>query len=157
MTTAFYSHSFSCLYDEPAPIGVLGRGAHHSVFRSMQSRDINGSRLENRRIHDFAIIWDEDHDTRVISVVERLHLTGLLWPIVFIGERKGVLTIFLPLCRACCVIGKATTSHRSGQLLRIQARTVGPAGWAYSTVPEFWRRGAFPRAKASSTTTIGVS
>ncbi|WP_257792875.1 hypothetical protein [Azospirillum argentinense] len=34
MTTAFYSHIFSCLYDEPAPIGRLGRSAHHSVFRS---------------------------------------------------------------------------------------------------------------------------
>ncbi|KAA0571671.1 hypothetical protein FZ983_33180 [Azospirillum sp. B21] len=93
MTTSFYSHIFSCLYDEPAPIGRLGRGVHHSVFRSVQWRDIGGAPLEKGRIHDFAIIWDEDHDTRVIRIAERLHLAGLLWPIVFIGERKGVLTI----------------------------------------------------------------
>ncbi|QCO03095.1 hypothetical protein [Azospirillum argentinense] len=93
MTTAFYSHIFSCLYDEPAPIGRLGRSAHHSVFRSVQWRDIGGAPLKKGRIHDFAIIWDEDHDTRVIRVAERLHLGGFLWPVVFIGERKGVLTI----------------------------------------------------------------
>lgn len=93
MTTAFYSHIFSCLYDEPAPIGCLGRGTHHSVFRSVQWRDIEGGPLSKGRIHDFAIIWDEDHDTRVVGVAERLHLAGFLWPVVFIGERKGVLTI----------------------------------------------------------------
>lgn len=93
MTTAIYSHLFSCLYDQPEPIGSLGRGAHYSVFRSVQWRDIDGDHLIKGRIHDFAVIWDEDHDVRVIQVVERLHLAGLLWPIIFIGERKGVLTI----------------------------------------------------------------
>lgn len=93
MANDVYSHIFSCLYNEVAPIGRLGRGAHHSVFRSVQWRDIGGDPLENGRIHDFAIIWDEDHDTRVIRVAERLHLAGLLWPVVFIGERKGVVTI----------------------------------------------------------------
>lgn len=93
MTTTVYSHLFSCLHDEPVPIGRLGRGAHHSVFRSVQWRDIGGDPLEKGRIHDFAIIWDEDHDTRVIGVLERLHLAGYLWPVVFVGERKGVLTI----------------------------------------------------------------
>lgn len=93
MTTPVYSHIFSCLYDEPAPIGRLGRGAHHSIFRSVQWRDISGNPLDKGRIHDFAVIWDEDHDTRVIRAIERLHLAGYLWPVVFIGERKGVLTI----------------------------------------------------------------
>ena len=93
MTTPVYSHLFSCLYDEPEPVGRLGRGAHHSVFRSVQWRDIGGDPLETGRIHDFAIIWDEDHDVRAIRVAERLHLAGYLWPVVFIGERKGVLTI----------------------------------------------------------------
>lgn len=93
MTSGLYSSIFSCLYDEAAPIGRLGRGAHHSVFRSVQWRDIGGDPLDKGRIHDFAIIWDEDHDTRVIGVAERLHMAGLLWPIVFLGERKGVLTI----------------------------------------------------------------
>ncbi|MBO9724189.1 MAG: hypothetical protein J7530_07430 [Novosphingobium sp.] len=93
MSQAFYSHAFSCLYDERAPVGQLGRGVHHSVFRSVQWRDIGGDPLEKGRIHDFAVIWDEDHDTRVIEAAEKLHLAGFLWPVVFIGERKGVLTI----------------------------------------------------------------
>lgn len=93
MTTPFYSHIFSCLHDEAAPIGRLGRGTHHSVFRSVQWHDIGGEPLDKGRIHDFAIIWDEDHDTRVIRVAERLHMAGLLWPVVFIGERKGMVTI----------------------------------------------------------------
>jgi len=93
MTTRIYSHLFSCLHDEPAPVGRLGRGAHHSVFRSVQWHDIGGDPLDRGRVHDFAVIWDEDHDERVIRVIERLHIAGLLWPIVFIGERKGVVTI----------------------------------------------------------------
>lgn len=93
MTTPTYSHLFSCLFDQAAPIGQLGRGAHHSVFRSVQWHDIGGSPLTHGRIHDFTVIWDEDHDTRIIRVVERLHLAGLLWPVVFVGERKGVVTI----------------------------------------------------------------
>jgi hypothetical protein len=42
---------------------------------------------------DFAVIWDEDHDTRVISVIERLHVKGLLVPLLFVGERKGTITL----------------------------------------------------------------
>lgn len=93
MTTPQYSRLFSCLYDQSEPVGSLGRGAHYSVFRSVQWRDIDGDFRDSGREHDFAVIWDEDHDTRVISLIENLHLAGLLWPIVFIGERKGVLTI----------------------------------------------------------------
>lgn len=93
MTVPVYSNLVSCLYDQPEPIGSLGRGTHHSVFRSVQWRSIEGDALAVGRIHDFAVIWDEDHDTRVIRVIERLHMAGLLWPVVFVGERKGVLTI----------------------------------------------------------------
>jgi hypothetical protein len=93
MTNPPYSYLFSCLYDQLEPVGRLGRGAHYSVFRTTQWRDINGDELKQARIHDFAVIWDEDHDTRVIRVAERLHMAGLLFPIAFIGERKGVLTV----------------------------------------------------------------
>jgi hypothetical protein len=97
MTTLAYSNLFACLYDQPEAIGSIGRGSHHSVFRSVQWRGIDGSEMKNGRgrIHDFAVIWDEDHDTRVVQVAERLHMAGLLWPVVFIGERKGDLTIIL--------------------------------------------------------------
>lgn len=93
MVNSVYSHLFSCLHDELAPVGQLGRGAHHSVFRSVQWRNISGDLLDQGRVHDFAVIWDEDHDTRIIRVIERLHLAGMLWPIIFIGERKGGVTI----------------------------------------------------------------
>lgn len=93
MTTRHYSHLFSCLHDEPEPVGRLGRGSHHSVFRSVQWFGLDGTPRKIGRIHDFAVIWDEDHDTRIIQVIERMHMAGLLWPVIFIGERKGCLTI----------------------------------------------------------------
>lgn len=94
-TPPFYSHLLSCLHDQPGPVGRLGRGVHHSVFRSTQWRAIDGDVLSAPRVHDFAVIWDEDHDVRVIGVAERLHLAGLLWPVCFIGERKGSVTLLL--------------------------------------------------------------
>lgn len=93
MTARHYSHLFSCLHDEPEPVGRLGRGSHHSVFRSVQWFGLDGTPRKVGRIHDFAVIWDEDHDTRIIQVIERMHMAGLLWPVIFIGERKGCLTI----------------------------------------------------------------
>jgi hypothetical protein len=41
------------------------------------------------------VIWDEDHDERVIGVVERMYFAGLLHPVLFVGERKGSLTVVL--------------------------------------------------------------
>uniref|UniRef100_B0T9C1 Uncharacterized protein n=1 Tax=Caulobacter sp. (strain K31) TaxID=366602 RepID=B0T9C1_CAUSK len=91
--TPHYSTLFSCLHDEPHEYGRLGRGSHYSVFRSVEWLDVVRARLERPEIHDFAVIWDEDHDTRVIEAVERLYLAGLLSPVQFIGERKGNLTL----------------------------------------------------------------
>jgi hypothetical protein len=48
--------------------------------------------LKTPEIHDFAVIWDEDHDIRIIGVIEQIYMAGLLSPIQFIGERKGCLT-----------------------------------------------------------------
>ncbi|MCY1271612.1 hypothetical protein D9M68_223140 [compost metagenome] len=93
--TPAYSPLFSCLYDEPAPIGKIGRGTHYSVFRCVEPRDVDRNRLDKPQIHDFAVIWDEDHDTRVISVVEQLYMENLLSPVQFIGERKGSLTVLV--------------------------------------------------------------
>ncbi|MGL5335958.1 MAG: hypothetical protein ACRC9R_07410, partial [Enterovibrio sp.] len=47
------------------------------------------------KIHDFALIWDEDHDTRIIEVIEKLCVQNALSPVLFIGERKGSLTILV--------------------------------------------------------------
>ncbi|MFV0623783.1 hypothetical protein ACBY01_07210 [Sphingomonas sp. ac-8] len=94
-TPPVYSQFLPCLYDQAQPVGDLGRGTHYSVFRSIEWRELDGDFRDSGRFHDFAVVWDEDHDTRIVSFVERLHTHGLLWPIVFIGERKGVVTILL--------------------------------------------------------------
>lgn len=93
--TPIYSTYFSCIHDEPGEYGSLGRGTHYSVFRSVEWLDVSRQKLANAEIHDFAVIWDEDHDTRVIEAIERIYLAGLLSPVQFIGERKGMLTVIV--------------------------------------------------------------
>lgn len=88
-----YSPHFSCLYDEQDPIGNIGRGSHYSVFRTAEWRNVVREPLDHAQIHDFAVIWDEDHDERIIDVAERIFMAGLFSPIQFIGERKGSLAV----------------------------------------------------------------
>jgi len=90
-----YSPHFSCLYDEAEPIGNIGRGSHYSVFRTAEWRNVVREPLDHAQIHDFAVVWDEDHDERVIDVAERIYMAGLFSPIQFIGERKGGLTVII--------------------------------------------------------------
>ncbi len=93
--TPVYSTLISCLHDEPEPVGKLGQGTHYSVFRSTEWLDVDRKRLDIPEVHDFAVIWDEDHDTRIVAVVEDIYMAGLLSPIQFIGERKGTLTVIV--------------------------------------------------------------
>ncbi|MGI2049887.1 hypothetical protein [Shewanella oncorhynchi] len=90
-----YSSLFSCIYNEQEPIGHLGRGTHYSVFRCVEWLDVTRSPINKPQVHDFSVIWDEDHDTRVIEVIENIYMSGLLSPIQFIGERKGTLTVIV--------------------------------------------------------------
>ncbi|WP_203225779.1 MULTISPECIES: hypothetical protein [Pseudomonas] len=90
-----YTTLFSCLYDEPSPIGHLGCGTHYSVFRSVEWLDVTRTPVPLPQIHDFAVIWDDDHDTRIIETIEAIYMAGLLSPIQFIGERKGTLTVIV--------------------------------------------------------------
>jgi hypothetical protein len=94
-TSRVYSQLFSCLHDEPEPVGHLGRGTHYSVFRSVQWRNPWRSMTEKPSLHDFAVVWDEDHDTRVIRTIEEIYMADLLSPVLFIGERKGALTVLV--------------------------------------------------------------
>ncbi|MGH8078000.1 MAG: hypothetical protein ACREPE_11840 [Lysobacter sp.] len=41
------------------------------------------------------MIWDEDHDTRIIPVIEEMLMAGMLPGVQFIGERKGYITVIL--------------------------------------------------------------
>ncbi|WP_157078277.1 hypothetical protein [Sphingobium abikonense] len=90
-----YSNLFSCLYDQKGSIETNGGNPPYSVFRSTQSRNKAGDTTCEMTIHDFAVIWDEDHDERVICAIERLHLLGLLWPVVIAFESRGLLTLVL--------------------------------------------------------------
>lgn len=94
-TVPSYSTLFSCIHDEPEPVGHLGRGTHYSVFRAVEWLDVMRSPLAKPEVHDFAVVWDEDHDTRIIRLVESIYMEGLLSPIQFIGERKGVVTVIV--------------------------------------------------------------
>jgi hypothetical protein len=90
-----YSPFFQVLYDQRAPVGHLGRGAHYSVLRAPVWHDEALHPLKQTQLRDFAVIWDEDHDERVIEAVEALYFEGLLSPVKYIGERKGTLTVLV--------------------------------------------------------------
>lgn len=88
-----YSPFFQTLHDEEQPVGHLGRGTHYSVLRCVTWHSQYLEPLRKAAFHDFAIIWDEDHDERIIPVIEGLYFQGLLAPALFVGERKGSLTL----------------------------------------------------------------
>jgi hypothetical protein len=118
MLTHAYSNLFSCLYDEPAPVGHLGRGTHYSIFRSVEWLDVVRAPSVIPQVHDFAVVWDEDHDTRVIDVIEAFYMAGLLSPIQFIGERKGTLTVIVA-AKFYYACGKASLDAYKQQLNKI--------------------------------------
>lgn len=89
-----YSPLFTTLYDEQEPVGQLGRGTHYSVLCAAQWRSpLDGETLVYPLVQRIGVIWDEDHDTRVIKALEAGYMNGLLAPVLFIGERKAALTI----------------------------------------------------------------
>ena len=67
-----YSDFFQTLHDETSPTGYLGRGTHCSVLRAVVFHDPMGKPLPEGQFTDFAVIWDEDHDTRVIEPIEEI-------------------------------------------------------------------------------------
>jgi len=90
-----YHDFFKTLHDETAPVGHLGRGTHYSVLRAVVWHDHLQQALSESAYIDFAIIWDEDHDERVIEAAWRIYRRGLLPCVRFIGERKGMLTVLV--------------------------------------------------------------
>jgi len=90
-----YSDFFKTLHDEQGPTGTLGRGTHYSILRAVVFNDTVGKPLTEARFADFAVIWDEDHDDRVIEPIEKIYFAGLLPHFLMFGERKGILTTIL--------------------------------------------------------------
>jgi hypothetical protein len=94
-----YSGFIATRYDQPEPVGELGRGAHYSIFETgpIRADPRDPTFIASQQI---CLVWDEDHDIRVIHVLERLLFEGLLVPILFIGERKGALVVYVSDLRA---------------------------------------------------------
>ncbi len=91
-----YSPFFETLYDQENEVGSFGRGTHYSVLRCLSRKGPGGQPLPPPAVYqDFAVIWDEDHDDRVIAVIEDLYVADLLFPIHYIGERKGSLSVIV--------------------------------------------------------------
>src|SRR3984893_6026972 len=90
-----YSDFFKTLHDETSPTGYLGRGTHYSVLRAVVFHDPMGKPLPEGQFADFAVIWDEDHDTRVIEPIEEIYRRGLLSSFLMFGEHKGLFTAIL--------------------------------------------------------------
>ncbi len=89
-----YSDFIKTIYDQQEPVGKIGRGMHYSVLRAPVSTNLN-QEPSQLKFQNFAILWDEDHDERVLIIIEHLLFAGLLAPVKFIGERKGMLEIIL--------------------------------------------------------------
>lgn len=97
MKNRSYSPYFSTIYDQSEPAGSVGRGTHYSILSCAQWCDENMVPYADHsaRVQKFAVVWDEDHDQRVIEVIESGYFKGLLGPVKFIGERKGSLTVLV--------------------------------------------------------------
>lgn len=92
-----YSKYFETLYDEQFKVGQLGNGTHYSVLRALVWHDQYGEMINFPKNLDFVVIWDNDHDERVIKILEELYIWGRLSVIKFIGEYKGILSLLLNL------------------------------------------------------------
>ena len=90
-----YSNFFKTLHDETSPTGHLGRGTHYSILRAVVFHDQMGKSLPEGQFADFAVIWDEDHDARVIEPIEEIYRRGLLASFPMFGEHKGSFTAVL--------------------------------------------------------------
>jgi hypothetical protein len=90
-----YSDFFKTLHDETNPTGYLGRGTHCSILRAVVFHDPAGKPLPEGQFADFAVIWDEDHDVRVMEPIEEIYRRGLLSSFLMFGERKGSFTAIL--------------------------------------------------------------
>jgi len=90
-----YSDFFKTIYDETSPTRYLGQGTHHSVLRAIVFHDQNGKPLSEGQFADFAVLWDEDRDERVIEPIEEIYRRGLLPSFLMFGESEAVFTAIL--------------------------------------------------------------
>jgi hypothetical protein len=67
-----YSPFFEVLYDEPAPVGYLGRGTHYSVLRAPVWQDEKPEAFEEGAFAGF-----RRHLGGIIELIEELYFAGL--------------------------------------------------------------------------------
>jgi hypothetical protein len=65
------------------------------VLRAITFHDAVGDVLPEGKFCDFAVIWDEDHDERVLAPIEAVYRCGFLASFLIFGERKGGFTAIL--------------------------------------------------------------
>jgi hypothetical protein len=99
--TRTYSQNLHCLYDNPEPASPQYPG--YSIFRAISSQSVEQQPTELPHVHDFAVIWDDDHDTRIIKLLEEMLFAGLLPGVQFIGEHKGELNVILAARTFFCI------------------------------------------------------
>ncbi len=93
MSMLCYSPYFKTVYDEQSPVGNLGRGTHYSILSAVQWKSPLYKNLSIPSIHTFAVVWDEDHDERVMYVLEVAYMLNLMPAVKIVGERKGSLSV----------------------------------------------------------------
>ncbi|WP_426762500.1 hypothetical protein ACP6EW_00980 [Hafnia paralvei] len=93
MTMRCYSPYFQTIYDEQSPVGQLGRGTHYSILSAVQWKSSLYKNLSSPNIHTFAVLWDEDHDERIMNVLEVAYMSNLMPAVKIVGERKGSLSV----------------------------------------------------------------
>ena len=82
-----------CLYNQTERVGFSDE--HYSVYQVVEWLDLGGNLTAPAKLKNFTIIWDYDHDERILDVVDSLYLNGLLHPVLFAGESEGVLRLVL--------------------------------------------------------------
>jgi len=118
------SKIFKTLHNEISPVGKSGQNKHFSVLRAGPSSDMPPNFEDISTYQDFVILWGKGHNIKVIEIVERLHSEGLLFPVLFVEERKGFLTIIIDKKIFDQLGGHKLRSYKS----KVQKITLNPKG-----------------------------
>lgn len=69
-----------------------GEGSY-TIFSTQQTLDVNFVPLDVVCIQEFAVLWDEPRDVRLIALIEQSIVIAQLSPVKLLHATEGVLTI----------------------------------------------------------------
>lgn len=95
MTNRSPSTYFSCLYEEPYPVGNFGDKTFYSVMRAVAWQDETLMPLKLPKALDFCIISHQIPKHDLIQIAETMLMNGLLPPIRFIGSRENTVSLLV--------------------------------------------------------------